>query len=66
MKTLEIITAYNLLREQCEESYKRLKEAERISRSDVECISKDEYRDVIDEHGRIYAAFESFKNHDWK
>ena len=66
MKTSEIITTYNLLKEQCEESYKRFKEAERIVKSDIEYITKDEYRNVLEERRRILEAFDSFSNHDWK
>ena len=66
MKTSEIITTYNLLKAQCEESYKRVKEAERIAKSDTEYIIKDEYRNILEEHSKIYEAFDSFHNHDWK
>ena len=41
MKTIDIITTYNLLKAQCEESYNRVKEAERIAKSDIEYITKE-------------------------
>ena len=66
MKTIDIITTYNLLKAQCEESYNRVKEAERIAKSDIEYITKDENRNILEEHSRIFDAFDSFRNHDWK